>query len=73
MTQIKAAAEGVAVMAREGNVAAARLFFGLHSEAEAEADALQQSAEAIDYRERVRCGLRPACALQSVTGPNLRN
>lgn len=63
MTQIKAAAEGVAVMAREGSVAAARLFFGLHSEAEAEADALRQSAEAIDYREsalRIAAGLRAA-------------
>lgn len=63
MTQIKAAAEGMAVMAREGNVSAARLLFGLHREAEAEADAVRQSVEAIDCRElalRIGAGLRAA-------------
>ena len=61
MTQVEAAAEGVAVMAREGNVGAARLFFGLHSEAEA--DARRQGVEAADYKEialRIAAGLRAA-------------
>lgn len=47
MTQVEAAAEGVVVMAGEGNVSAARLFLGLHSEAKEKG--LRWSVEAVEH------------------------
>ncbi|OYY69197.1 MAG: hypothetical protein B7Y44_07080 [Sphingomonadales bacterium 28-55-16] len=63
MTQVEAAVEGLAEAARNGNVRAAQVYIGLHSEAEAEADALRQRVEAADHTEialRIAASLRAA-------------